>query len=71
MAEMAEAERKAFLAQKVAEYNADIDIYRMGSELIVDAIVAPEAVRAELSRRFQYYARDIEGKRRLSGILPM
>ena len=71
MATLGPDERKAFLAEKVAEYNADIDIYRMGSELIVDAIIAPETVRTELTHRFRYYARAVGENRRLTGILPM
>lgn len=34
------------------EYRADIDIERLASELIVDAIVAPETLREELAARF-------------------
>ena len=42
------------------QYAQDIDILHLASELVVDAVVAPEDLRAELIRRFGVYA----GKRR-------
>jgi acetyl-CoA carboxylase carboxyltransferase component len=33
-------------------YRADIDIQRLASELVVDAVVPPERLRAELVARF-------------------
>ena len=50
--ELPEEERPAFVAAKRAEYAADIDIFRLASELIVDAVVDPDDLRAELIRRF-------------------
>jgi methylmalonyl-CoA decarboxylase subunit alpha len=46
------AEREEFVQRKRAEYAADIDILRLASELVVDAIVEPDDLRAELIRRF-------------------
>jgi acetyl-CoA carboxylase carboxyltransferase component len=46
------AERAARTAQLRAEYAADIDILHLASELVVDAVVEPERLRAELIRRF-------------------
>jgi acetyl-CoA carboxylase carboxyltransferase component len=51
-----EAEREAFVAAKRAEYSEDIDILHLASELVVDAVVEPEDLRAELIRRFAYAA---------------
>ena len=51
-----EAERAAFVAAKRAEYAADIDLLHLASELVVDAVVQPEDLRAELIRRFAYAA---------------
>jgi acetyl-CoA carboxylase carboxyltransferase component len=45
-------ERSAFVAARRAEYDADIDIVRLASELVVDAIVEPEELRDELIARF-------------------
>ena len=47
-----EAEREAFVAAKREEYAADIDILHLASELVVDAVVEPADLRAELIRRF-------------------
>jgi acetyl-CoA carboxylase carboxyltransferase component len=47
-----ESEREAFVAAKRDEYAADIDILHLGSELVIDAVVEPADLRAELIRRF-------------------
>ena len=47
-----EAEREAFVAAKRDEYAADIDILHLASEIVVDAVVDPADLRAELIRRF-------------------
>ncbi|HMG65280.1 MAG TPA: acyl-CoA carboxylase subunit beta [Streptosporangiaceae bacterium] len=47
-----EAERAAFVARKREEYAADIDILHLASEMVVDAVVQPEDLRAEIVRRF-------------------
>jgi len=51
IAELPEDQREDFVAQKREEYRQDIDIYRLASELIVDAIVDPDELRAELIAR--------------------
>src|SRR6185503_4807052 len=45
-------EREAFVAERRAEYERDIDIVRLASELVIDAIVEPADLRAELIRRY-------------------
>jgi acetyl-CoA carboxylase carboxyltransferase component len=47
-----EAERERFVAAKREEYAADIDILHLASELVVDAVVEPADLRADLIRRF-------------------
>ncbi|GED53355.1 acyl-CoA carboxylase subunit beta [Brevibacillus borstelensis] len=49
-------ERQAFIMQKRKEYQEDIDIYLLASNLIVDAIIPPEDLRRELIARFDVYA---------------
>lgn len=49
-------ERQRFIHEKRREYQEDIDIYRLGSELIVDGIVPIENVRQELIHRYALYA---------------
>jgi methylmalonyl-CoA decarboxylase subunit alpha len=66
------AEREEFVAKKRAEYEADIDIVRLASELVVDTIVPPEQLRAELIARFRIAAnKDRSFSRRRHGITPV
>ncbi|MGI8797625.1 MAG: acyl-CoA carboxylase subunit beta [Acidimicrobiia bacterium] len=44
-------ERAAFVAERRAEYEADVDLVHLAAELVVDAVVAPEDLRDELARR--------------------
>jgi methylmalonyl-CoA decarboxylase subunit alpha len=53
-------ERERFVRDKRTEYAADIDILHLASELVVDAVIEPDALRTELERRFALY----EGKER-------
>jgi acetyl-CoA carboxylase carboxyltransferase component len=46
-----EAERAAFVAERRAEYEADVDLLRLASDLVIDAVVEPEDLRGELVRR--------------------
>ncbi|HEX4578385.1 MAG TPA: carboxyl transferase domain-containing protein, partial [Candidatus Dormibacteraeota bacterium] len=54
--ELPEDERAAYITRLQDEYREDIDIYRLAGELIVDAVVEPAELRAELVRRFAAYA---------------
>jgi acetyl-CoA carboxylase carboxyltransferase component len=47
-----EAEREAFVGAKREEYAEDIDILHLASELVVDAVIEPEALRDEVIQRF-------------------
>ncbi|CAH0173782.1 acyl-CoA carboxylase subunit beta [Peribacillus sp. Bi134] len=49
-------ERPKFIEQKRNEYNEDIDIYRLASEMIVDGIIQPNDLRDELCARFEAYS---------------
>ena len=53
IAELPEDQREDYVAQKREEYRQDIDIYRLASELIVDAIVDPDELRSELIARLE------------------
>jgi acetyl-CoA carboxylase carboxyltransferase component len=44
-------ERARFVAAKRAEYDRDIDLLHLASENVVDAVVQPDELRAELARR--------------------
>jgi len=47
-----EAEREKFVKEKREEYSEDIDILHLASELVVDAVIEPDDLRAELIRRY-------------------
>lgn len=47
------SEREAFVASRRAEYEADVDLLRLASDLVIDAVVQPEALRTELVSRLQ------------------
>jgi methylmalonyl-CoA decarboxylase subunit alpha len=55
-----EAERAVEVERLRAEYAADIDILHLASELVIDAVIPPDDLRAELIRRFALAA----GRRR-------
>jgi len=66
------AEREAFVAERRAAYERDIDIVRLASELVVDTIVAPADLRAELIRRFAAAkGKDRHFSRRRHGVTPV
>ena len=46
-------ERAAYIATRVAEQEAEMNLRRMGSELVVEAVVDPAALRAELVARLE------------------
>ncbi len=47
------AEAEAFVAEQRAIYEADVDILRLASELVIDTIVEPQALRAEVITRLE------------------
>jgi methylmalonyl-CoA decarboxylase subunit alpha len=72
IAALADDEKDAFVAGKREEYERDIDIVRLASELVVDTIVPPAELRAELIRRFtQARNRPREFSRRRHGVNPV
>jgi acetyl-CoA carboxylase carboxyltransferase component len=65
-------ERAQFVEQKRAEFAADIDILHLASELVVDAVIEPDALRPELERRFALYAdREREFSARRNPVTPV
>jgi acetyl-CoA carboxylase carboxyltransferase component len=49
-----DSERAARIEELRDEYAEDIDVLHLASELVVDAVVAPERLREELIRRFAH-----------------
>jgi len=46
-------EKAAFVAERRVEYEADVDLYRLASELVIDAIVDFPDLRGECIRRLE------------------
>jgi acetyl-CoA carboxylase carboxyltransferase component len=67
-----EAAREAFVKAKREEYDRDIDIVRLASELVIDTVVEPHDLRAELVRRFAAASgKDRAFSRRRHGVTPV
>lgn len=72
IAALPDEEQGAFVAAKRAEYEVDIDIVRLGSELVVDTIVQPGELRDELIRRYRAArGKDRTFSRRRHGVTPV
>jgi acetyl-CoA carboxylase carboxyltransferase component len=70
--ELPESERPAYVKKLQDEYREDIDLFRLASDLIVDAVVAPEDLRAELAQRFAAYATSQKPRvNRKHGVFPV
>jgi acetyl-CoA carboxylase carboxyltransferase component len=54
--ERPEAERAKYVEELRAQYRSDVDLYKLASDLHVDALVPADALRAEVARRFGAYA---------------
>jgi acetyl-CoA carboxylase carboxyltransferase component len=65
-------ERAAYVAERRREYEEDVDLERLASDLVLDGVVEPEALRAELVLRFRYaVARDRRFSERRHGVPPV
>jgi acetyl-CoA carboxylase carboxyltransferase component len=58
--EKPEAERPAFVAQLREEYKADIDIYKLAAEQVIDDIVPAHDLRKTIAARLAYLADKVE-----------
>jgi len=66
------AERAAFVADKRREYEEDIDLLHLASENVIDAVVQPDELRAELVRRLdQASTKDRAFSDRRHGVPPV
>ncbi len=65
-------EREAFVNERRAEFAADVDLLRLASELVIDAVVEPEDLRDELLARLALVgAKDRTFSERLHGVPPV
>lgn len=72
IAELPQEDRTEFILEKQQEYEADIDIYRLASEMVIDGIVPPERLRYELITRFEaYQTKHLSFSNRKHGIYPV
>lgn len=70
--ELEEPARSEFVQSKREEYQRDIDIHRLASEMLVDDIVPPSALRAELIKRLAYAeSKRAEFPARRNGVYPV
>ncbi len=63
-------ERDAFVAKLRDEYRDDIDIMKLASELVVDAVVPGSALRDEIKTRFARYAGKTESRPKRKHMVP-
>jgi propionyl-CoA carboxylase beta subunit len=53
IAEIIDADEQAeFVAARRAEFEADVDLLRLAADLVIDAVIEPSELRAELVRRY-------------------
>jgi acetyl-CoA carboxylase carboxyltransferase component len=64
--------RAEFVRQKREEYQRDIDVFRLASEMLVDDVVPPDRLRAELIKRLAYAeSKEMAFPPRRNGVLPV
>lgn len=72
IAQLPKEEQAAFIEEKRNEYRAEIDVYRLASELIIDDVIQPNELRATLEARFEAYkTKDISFTERKHGVRPV
>ena len=65
-------ERERFVRERREEYRQDIDLYKLASRLIVDAVVPPLRLREELITRFEAYAsKQVTNPPKRHGVMPV
>ncbi len=70
--ERPEPERPAYLRELREAYERDIDMEKLASELVIDAVVPGRELREELSKRFACYASGYRpSEQRKRGVVPV
>jgi acetyl-CoA carboxylase carboxyltransferase component len=65
-------ERAAYVAERRREYEEDIDLLHLASENVVDAVVEPDDLRADLARRLRFAeSKDRHFSTRRHGVPPV
>jgi acetyl-CoA carboxylase carboxyltransferase component len=63
-------ERDAFVAKQRDEYREDVNLMKLASEMVIDAVVPGERLRAEIASRLERYARPRPATRVKKHIVP-
>ena len=72
LADLPEGERAARRKELEDEYRADVDLYKLASNLIVDDVVEPEELRGALIARFKAYSTRVSTRsERKHGVQPV
>src|SRR5574341_1427259 len=70
--ELPETERAAYVKARREEFAADVDIYKLASEMLVDDIVPGSTLRDELVKRLAYARTKVhEFPPRRNGVYPV
>jgi acetyl-CoA carboxylase carboxyltransferase component len=68
---LSEEERPAYIQKLREEYRQDVDIYKLGAEMVTDGMVAPLDLRSEIINRFKKYeSKDYRLPKRRHGVIP-
>ncbi|UCF08126.1 MAG: acyl-CoA carboxylase subunit beta [Thermoplasmata archaeon] len=66
-----EEERPAYIQKLREEYRQDVDIYKLGAEMVTDGMVAPSELRNEIINRFKKYeSKEYHLPKRRHGVIP-
>ncbi len=63
-------ERNALVQKLRDEYRADIDLTKLASEMVIDAVIPSTELRAEIARRFQRYEGKVESRPKKKHLVP-
>jgi acetyl-CoA carboxylase carboxyltransferase component len=63
-------ERDALVTRLRDEYRADINLEKLASELVIDAVIPTRELRREVARRFDRYAQKHEERPRKKHLVP-
>ena len=63
-------ERDAYVAKLRDEYRADVDLTKLASELVIDAVVPGDRLRDEIAPRFARYADKREPRPKKKHMVP-
>jgi methylmalonyl-CoA decarboxylase subunit alpha len=63
-------ERDAFVAKQRDEYREDVNLMKLASEMVIDAVVPGDKLRAEIAARLERYARPRPATRLKKHIVP-